>query len=693
MDRFLTRDNAQVCADTLAKYMSERFGFDVHDPRVPLDPRRVVYRVMSQVGERNGRRPGVTVRELNNLALNAVRDFYVTEFGLDGNDAQGRRPRDSQQASPVARDQALYGDSRPLNDAQIKPVISRDRDDGRRFETEQEERRRGIDGPAPPPLPAALTPLDVTSEDADSFLSKLARMETDRSAAVPAPAPPAPQIEQQRSAAMLPPVCDDDPAKMYRDVLDRKAAAAADEAAAAAADAPYSNAAADVLIQRPPGAAGRAEARYLALNGFDRNWTANRERFRFVIDTSAESGSERDKRMTAVRVSRVILPMEIVQERTLSDVPKPSFVHEFSFAYPFVTLTIDELAGGTYRNGDVFCQLVYESHYKAPNGRGYVILKPMQDERRDYAAPEMLPTRFTVALQRPNGVLFNDSRDEYRLRNVFDDDANARWLRVTTTKYFDKNEFYKGDVVFFRNLSCAAYRQAARYQVLRTFLNDVAGHPLSSFSTHPGRLAILAPTVPNSVPPVVDGDWVASLTEWVQLARAFGQPNLGVLRDASGNQACSIADIQYAGGAAPMNRYLLLTTAPATPPPALAPPAPNATAYARGYIDFDIDLEATVVWKGIDAFMTRREGHEILELGTGTQSVAGGFGGYYQDFRIEAPGGFDKDTGRYQLDAMLNEAFRTWRAVATSQAAAVCDGDLLNMSLQVSMGLQLSVTS
>ncbi len=31
--------------------------------------------------------------------------------------------------------------------------------------------------------------------------------------------------------------------------------------------------------------------------------------------------------------------------------------------------------------------------------------------------------------------------------------------------------------------------------------------------------------------------------------------------------------------------------------------------------------------------------------------------------------------------------------VATAQSAGVCDGDLLNMSLQVSMGLQLSVIS
>ncbi len=637
-DRFLTRGNAQICVDTLGKYMSDRYGFDVNDPDVPLDPRRVVFRVMSQVHERHGRRRGVTVRDLNNTALNMVRDFYVREFGLDGARSEATGPSSEEAPSVLQRDRTLYGDSRPLNDAQIKPeaVRGEGRVPARRFEKIQEERQLADAAPALPPLPSELRPQDVTADGADAFMSQLARMEKDRTAAVP---PPQPETGRKAEGlALAPPVCDDDPAKMYRDVLVNSKKNAA--ATAGIDDSAYDNAGEAVLIERPPASTLRPADRYVALNGFDRDWTANRDRFRFALDVTDDN--ERGLQLASVGVSRVIIPMEIVQERTLTDAPKTNFTHEFSFAYPFVTLVIDELTG-TYRAKDTFCQLVYESHYKAPNGRGYVILKPMQNERRDYGlTPVQMPSKFTVTLQRPNGVLFNDSKDEYRLRNVFDDEANARWLRVTTTKFFDKNEFYKGDVVFFRNLSCAAYRQSPRYQAVQAFLNDTAGHMVSAFSTHPNRLAILAPTVPGSVPPVVDGDFLTDLGEWVQLAQAFGQGGMGSLRDAAGNR-CVITDVQYAGGAAPLNRYLLITTDATLP--AMVPPTPDATAYVRAFLAFDIDLESTTAWKGITAFMMRKEGHEILELGTSTQSVNGGFGGYYQDFRIEAPGAFDKDTG------------------------------------------------
>jgi hypothetical protein len=117
-------------------------------------------------------------------------------------------------------------------------------------------------------------------------------------------------------------------------------------------------------------------------------------------------------------------------------------------------LSIDEFPNvydGTNQHvRNSFATMIYHRHYKAPNGRGYIILKPIQKEMKEFY-PNLLGTlpKITINLTKPNGDLFNQSSDEYKIFKVDYEALNPHFLKIVTNIYFDKNEFYVGDVCTF----------------------------------------------------------------------------------------------------------------------------------------------------------------------------------------------------------------------------------------------------
>jgi hypothetical protein len=146
-------------------------------------------------------------------------------------------------------------------------------------------------------------------------------------------------------------------------------------------------------------------------------------------------------------------------------------------------LQIDELSGTYSGAGDVarnaFCQLLFESSYKSINGRGYVVMKPMQKEKRQFH-PSLLSSlpRVSVSLLRPNGMLFNQSRDDYSVWQVLWEAVNPQYLKIVTTKWFDKNEFYFGDNIRVQNFSIGKNDGTVPqyYHIFTAFINRSEGH-------------------------------------------------------------------------------------------------------------------------------------------------------------------------------------------------------------------------
>jgi hypothetical protein len=148
-----------------------------------------------------------------------------------------------------------------------------------------------------------------------------------------------------------------------------------------------------------------------------------------------------------------VIPDEIVQ---VTDPIQSSFNHDFTFSYPYLLLSIDEFNDVYDGTNDVvrkaFCKLAFHKAYKAQNGRGYVVLKPMQEERKTfYPAPLSALTKFTISILKPNGALFNQSNDSYNTLKIEHDVSKPNLLKVTTDSHFDKNEFFVADVVVFKD--------------------------------------------------------------------------------------------------------------------------------------------------------------------------------------------------------------------------------------------------
>ena len=94
-----------------------------------------------------------------------------------------------------------------------------------------------------------------------------------------------------------------------------------------------------------------------------------------------------------------------------------------------------------------FCMLVYDNEYKAPNGRGYVMLRPAQDERKEFSPPLASLPDLRLTLAKPNGTLFNNSADAYTVSLIQYEPQNRLFIKVVLDQFFDRNEYWVGDYV------------------------------------------------------------------------------------------------------------------------------------------------------------------------------------------------------------------------------------------------------
>lgn len=410
LDDFMTVENAQLCVKVFSRYMMEKFAFEVAD--ADIDVRRLVFKVMTQVHSHTTRTLGpddpVDLKRMNNLTLNAARDFYVQEYKLDSASIEG---------VSLHRDRTTAGlQGRPQGAAPPAPIEPTPQDRHRAvldYEAVLQERDAAATTVAPD-LPSALAAQrtkDTECEAPEVMMARVSSVERTRRV----------EDETRLLSAPHPPVVD---------------------------------ASGDTLIARV--CERKAFPRYLSVNGFDRDWTKHKDRFRFTLDL----GATLHRQIHSIGVTRLVVPMEISDERGMGNNPKPHYTHMFSFAFPYVVLNIDEFADVYEGSGDVsrraFCQMVFESSYKAPSGRGYVVLKPMQDEQKYfYPTPLASLSRLTLSLLRPNGALFNRSTDRYRVLSLEWEPINPTLLKVITTTYFDKNEIFKGDTLRFQDVTFA----------------------------------------------------------------------------------------------------------------------------------------------------------------------------------------------------------------------------------------------
>lgn len=244
----------------------------------------------------------------------------------------------------------------------------------------------------------------------------------------------------------------------------------------------------DLLIQRPTNSTYKLIPKYININSFDRNWTVDTKRYSYSVNFQAKENDimNKYKNIESIAVSRVIIPEEVITSNSIVNQEKTAFNHEFSFSFPYLLLSIDEFTDvydGTNQNArKAFATLIYYRHYKAPNGRGYVILQPIQQEEKVFY-PNLLSSmpKLSIKLLKPNGQLLNDSSDEYKIFKIDYENFNPQYVKIVTHVYFDKNEFYVGDMCVFSSFVITPVNQAATD--FNMFINRPEGHEIKQLGS------------------------------------------------------------------------------------------------------------------------------------------------------------------------------------------------------------------
>lgn len=201
------------------------------------------------------------------------------------------------------------------------------------------------------------------------------------------------------------------------------------------------------------------------------------------------------KNIHSLQVNKVIIPLNIflLNKHNFNvaaiEIDSANRDYDFNINFPYVLLKIDEL-GNVYQGTDEttrksFCQLVYESSFKCPNGRGYIVLKPTQNERKVFYPTSLSSlSTLTFSLLKPNGELLNDSKDGLSIFKIKSSSINNnRLLQVVTNRYFSRNDFYKGDVIRIKNFNVYKIKNNACYsdssiRKFNDFVNRNQGHEI-----------------------------------------------------------------------------------------------------------------------------------------------------------------------------------------------------------------------
>jgi hypothetical protein len=187
-----------------------------------------------------------------------------------------------------------------------------------------------------------------------------------------------------------------------------------------------------------------------------------------------------------------------------------------------------------------FCTFIYDNEYKGPNGRGYVMLRPAQDERKSYTtAPLGVLPNLKMSIVKPNGTLFNNSQDAYTVSNLVYEPQNRLFIKVVVDQYWDRNEYWVGDMINLTGLvisvsPAAASSPSASYAAaLQAYMTRKEGFEIVQLGTSNPQgfynsFYVLAPGVLDQThgQVIVDQNIVGVVTSFVDGSISISKPGL-----------------------------------------------------------------------------------------------------------------------------------------------------------------------
>jgi hypothetical protein len=234
--------------------------------------------------------------------------------------------------------------------------------------------------------------------------------------------------------------------------------------------------------------------KFISINSVDRSWGIDTLRYRYTINSLSENSDlqKRYRNITSIQVGKVVIPEEIIQTTTPTfQSVKQYFNYDFSFGYPYIILNIAEFEdvydGTNNAIRKAFCKLIFNQYYKAPNGRGFLVLEPIQKEKKTfYPNPLSSFAQLSISVLKPNGTLFNTSADSYKIFKLEYEAFNPHYLKIVTDVYFDKNEFFVGDDVVLQDHEMTRLDNAmnpTHILEFNAFINRPQGHELKQIGS------------------------------------------------------------------------------------------------------------------------------------------------------------------------------------------------------------------
>lgn len=519
---FLTPQNFDTLIIIFNKYMQDIQNITIPPETIP-EVRRMLFTVVTNLN--NTQPPNIPLRDLNNIALNDLRDLYLKVNNLQTNI---RKPN----YKSLARERDLYGNRLVITE-QLKPEISppSKEDVKKQFEIIMAARTTTA---AVPDVDPALTSQKEAPMNADDLALMLKNLESLRETVVVTPPP-------DRLASDIATLqTESDPKALYeiaapmpqKSIVPTQAYVARPVEPMSTFDTMLEPQASQTAVI-PPQYPQRTVTRYLLLNGQDRKWDNYPLRFEFALDTDDINTSF--KNVLEIQINKLIVPLEAklpsnITNPTTDSLTKPTFYNRYGMTYPYLVVRIDELAN-VYDSLNPVTQkstavMVFDKAYTTDSGRGFMILKPAQNESKIfYPNPLSTLPKMSFHILRPNGMLLSRTKDDNSVEAISYNsaDTNKLYLRLYTSKYFDKNELQIGDVVIIKKFKLPSVEEfVARAQAelsttptntqkeqyiqgknaIENFMNRPEGHEVQALgqgTTLIKDFAIFIPRVLNSV--------------------------------------------------------------------------------------------------------------------------------------------------------------------------------------------------
>jgi len=449
MDKFLKIQNFTTSLTAFKEWMQTKYAINI-DTVPDMDAKQQLFETMRNVKDEYIENPNsVELKELNNIALNRLKDVYVSRLKLTAN-----------------RDTSVFA-GRPIVSHHIpapeNTVMPKGKD--RTYEQVVQSRSPQQDITAmEEPKREDPIPIEVFNKMMSSYQNDIEILTP------PSDNPKAmyePIIESSSSISTLKSLNDDrydDTTLQLQSIIASKPITESEQ----------------TIIEKS--FIRTVTDTYIVINGHDRDWDNYKSRFNFKVNfTSAYNN------ISTIQFTRLILPQDWKSHVNAPALLQSSF--DLKLSVPYITLHVEEIGEqyDCFNNATKKATVcfIYDTAFKCPNGRGYIIMKPAQKEIKVYQQSLASLSHMTMSIRKPSGALISNVADSYNIVKIEHEYYNQLYIKVVLDKYFDKSEYNAGDTVVLKGYEIYMPSQAipgctshSDFVDVNAYVNREEGHEI-----------------------------------------------------------------------------------------------------------------------------------------------------------------------------------------------------------------------